>query len=78
MTMEEEERDGKFNLRGNSKDILLSFLDYARSFQEVEDLRKYLSSRKPASPVASEGESGPRKPGSRSGRAGLMVMRPSF
>ncbi|TNN35112.1 hypothetical protein EYF80_054731 [Liparis tanakae] len=38
---------------GNS---LLSFLDYARSFQEVEDPREYLSSWKPASPVASEGD----------------------
>ncbi|XP_056274319.1 uncharacterized protein LOC130196317 [Pseudoliparis swirei] len=55
-TVEEEERVGKFNPQGNSKDSLLSFLDYARSFQEVEDLREYLSSRKPASPVASEGD----------------------
>ncbi|XP_056266068.1 uncharacterized protein LOC130190591 [Pseudoliparis swirei] len=55
-TVEEEERAGKFNPQGNSKDSLLSFLDYARSFQEVEDLREYLSSRKPASPVASEGD----------------------
>ncbi|KAF3836161.1 hypothetical protein F7725_028719 [Dissostichus mawsoni] len=54
--VEEEERGGTFNSQGPSKDSLLSFLDYARSFQEIEDLRKYLCSRKPAPPVASEGE----------------------
>ncbi|XP_034054880.1 uncharacterized protein LOC117534739 [Gymnodraco acuticeps] len=54
--VDEEERGGTFNPQGPSKDSLLSFLDYARSFQEIEDLRKYLCSRKPAPPVASEGE----------------------
>ncbi|KAK9523325.1 hypothetical protein VZT92_019724 [Zoarces viviparus] len=54
--VEEEERDGTFNPHGNSKDSLLSFLDYSRSFQEIEELREYLFSRKPAPPVASEGD----------------------
>ncbi|XP_049447824.1 uncharacterized protein LOC125898158 isoform X1 [Epinephelus fuscoguttatus] len=54
--VEEEERAGTFNPQGNSKDSLLSFLDYARSFQEIEDLREYLLSRKPAPPVSSEGD----------------------
>ncbi|KAL7388403.1 hypothetical protein ABVT39_013076 [Epinephelus coioides] len=54
--VEEKERAGTFNPQGNSKDSLLSFLDYARSFQEIEDLREYLLSRKPAPPVSSEGD----------------------
>ncbi|XP_035860477.1 uncharacterized protein LOC116044534 isoform X2 [Sander lucioperca] len=54
--VEEEERDGTFNPQGHSKDSLLSFLDYARSFQEIRDLREYLASRLPAPPVASEGD----------------------
>ncbi|XP_049448415.1 uncharacterized protein LOC125898612 [Epinephelus fuscoguttatus] len=54
--VEEEERAGTFNPQGNSKDSLLSFLDYARSFQEIEDLREYLLSRKPVPPVSSEGD----------------------
>ncbi|KAK9533146.1 hypothetical protein VZT92_008298 [Zoarces viviparus] len=54
--VEEEERDGTFNPHGNSKDSLLSFLDYSRSFQEIEELREYLFSRKPAPPVASESD----------------------
>ncbi|XP_028461704.1 uncharacterized protein LOC114573624 [Perca flavescens] len=54
--VEEEERDGTFNPQGHNKDSLLSFLDYARSFQLIRDLREYLASRLPAPPVASEGE----------------------
>ncbi|TDH00158.1 hypothetical protein EPR50_G00185490 [Perca flavescens] len=54
--VEEEERDGTFNPQGHNKDSLLSFLDYARSFQEIRDLREYLASRLPAPPVASEGD----------------------
>ncbi len=54
--VEEEERDGTFNPQGHSKDSLLSFLDYARSFKEIEDLREYLFFRRPAPPVASEGD----------------------
>ena len=46
--VDEEERDGRFNPQGHSKDSLLSFLDYARSFQEIEDLHRYLLSRQPA------------------------------
>ncbi|CAL8406582.1 unnamed protein product [Arctogadus glacialis] len=53
--VDEEERAGTFNPQGHSKDSLLSFLDYARSFQEIQDLRNYLISRKPTEPVASEG-----------------------
>lgn len=44
------------NPHGHSKDSLLSFLDYARSFQEILDLRSYLVSQKPAPPVAAEGD----------------------
>ncbi|XP_028424012.1 uncharacterized protein LOC114548327 [Perca flavescens] len=54
--VEEEERDGTLNPQGHNKDSLLSFLDYARSFQEIRDLREYLASRLPAPPVASEGD----------------------
>ncbi|CAL8266063.1 unnamed protein product [Merluccius merluccius] len=54
--VDEEERDGRFNPQGHSKDSLLSFLDYARSFQEIEALHKYLLSRQPAAPVASEAD----------------------
>ena len=54
--VEKEEQDGSFNPQGNSKDSLLSFLQYARGFEEIEDLRRYLLSRKPAPAVASEGD----------------------
>ena len=54
--VDDEERAGTFNPQGHSKDSLLSFLDYARSFQEIQDLRNYMISRKPAEPVASEGD----------------------
>ncbi|CAL8276706.1 unnamed protein product [Arctogadus glacialis] len=54
--VDEEERAGTFNPQGHSKDSLLSFLDYARSFREIQDLRNYLISRKPTEPVASEGD----------------------
>ena len=54
--VDDEERAGTFNPQGHSKDSLLSFLDYARSFQEIQDLRNYLISRNPAEPVASEGD----------------------
>ena len=50
--VDEEERAGTFNPQGHSKDSLLSSLDYARSFQEIQDLRNYLISRKPTEPVA--------------------------
>ncbi|CAL8392486.1 unnamed protein product [Arctogadus glacialis] len=52
--VDEEERAGTFNPQEHSKDSLLSSLDYARSFQEIQDLRIYLISRKPTEPVASE------------------------
>ena len=54
--VDEEERDGRFNPQGHSNDSLLSFLDYARSFQEIEDLHRYLLSRQPAAPVTSEAD----------------------
>lgn len=41
--VEEEERDGTFHLQGHSQDSLLLFMDYARSFQEIEDLRSTYS-----------------------------------
>lgn len=52
--VEEEEKEGAFNPQGHGKDSLLSFLDYARTFQEIEDLWQYLLSRKPAPTVATE------------------------
>ncbi|XP_053089620.1 uncharacterized protein LOC117597045 [Pangasianodon hypophthalmus] len=52
--VEEEERAGQFNPEGPCKDSLLSFLEYSRSFKEIEDLRRYLSERPDPVPVLSE------------------------
>ena len=54
--VDEEERDGGFHPQGHGKDSLLSFLEYARGFKEIEDLRTFLRSRQPAAPVASEAD----------------------
>lgn len=54
--VEQEESEGTFNPQGHSKDSLLSLLEYAGTFQEIRDLRAYLMSRKPAAPLASEGD----------------------
>lgn len=54
--VEEEEKAGTFNPEGHSKDSLLSFIRYAGGFKEMNDLRQYLSSRKPAPSVSSEGD----------------------
>ncbi|KAG5834113.1 hypothetical protein ANANG_G00257840, partial [Anguilla anguilla] len=54
--VEEEEKAGTFSPEGHSKDSLLSFIGYARSFKDIEDLRQYLSSRRPAPSVSSEGD----------------------
>ncbi|KAM3621622.1 uncharacterized protein V6R79_013761 [Siganus canaliculatus] len=54
--VEEEEREGTFRPEGNSKDSLLSFMEYAKSFREIVDLREYLVARRPEPPVASEGD----------------------
>ncbi|XP_039519572.1 uncharacterized protein LOC120473667 isoform X1 [Pimephales promelas] len=52
--VEEEERAGQFKPEGPKKDSLLSFLEYSRSFQEIEDLLKYLTGRSVAPPVRNE------------------------
>ncbi len=39
--VEEEERAGQFKPEGPKKDSLLSFLEYSRSFQEIEDLKVF-------------------------------------
>ncbi|XP_016317103.1 uncharacterized protein LOC107669411 [Sinocyclocheilus anshuiensis] len=52
--VEEEERAGQFKPEGPKKDSLLSFLEYSRSFQEIEDLIKYLAGRSVAPPVRNE------------------------
>ena len=54
--VEEEEKDSSFNPTGPSKDSLHSFLEYARSFKEIQDLRKHILSQTPAPPVTSEGD----------------------
>lgn len=54
--VQKEEEHGTFNPHGQSKDSLLSFLNYSRSLQEIVDLRKYLHSRETAPPVDSEGD----------------------
>ena len=54
--VDKEQLDGTFNTVGNAKDSLLAFLKYARSFREIVDLWNYLSTRKPPTPVASEGD----------------------
>ncbi|KAL2087147.1 hypothetical protein ACEWY4_018206 [Coilia grayii] len=43
--VEEEERAGLFNPEGPKKDRLLSFTEYSRSFQDTEDLLKYLAEK---------------------------------
>ena len=43
--VEEEERAGLFHPEGSKKDSLLSFLEYSRSFQEIQDLKRYLAER---------------------------------
>lgn len=43
--VEEEEQAGQFNPEGPCKDSLISFLEYSRSFKEIEDLKQYLSQR---------------------------------
>lgn len=50
---EEEEKSGLFNPTGPKKDSLLSLLEYAMSFKEIEDLMEH---RKPVTPVTSEGD----------------------
>ncbi len=52
--VEEEERAGQFKPEGPKKDSLFSFLEYSRSFQEIEDLIKYLAGRSVAPPVRNE------------------------
>lgn len=52
--VEEEERAGQFNPEGPCKDSLISFLEYSRSFKEIEDLKQYLSQRPDPVPVLSE------------------------
>ncbi|XDV45272.1 hypothetical protein PO909_013392 [Leuciscus waleckii] len=43
--VEEEEQAGQFHPEGPCKDSLISFLEYSRSFKEIEDLKQYLSQR---------------------------------
>ncbi|KAL2076440.1 hypothetical protein ACEWY4_027968 [Coilia grayii] len=43
--VEEEERAGLFNPEGPKKGSLLSFIEYSRSFQDIEDLLKYLAEK---------------------------------
>ncbi|KAK9955991.1 hypothetical protein ABG768_013751 [Culter alburnus] len=52
--VEEEERAGQFNPEGPCKDSLISFLEYSRSFKEIEDLKQYLFQRPDPVPVLSE------------------------
>lgn len=52
--VEAEEQAGQFNPEGPSKDSLISFLEYARSFKEIEDLKQYLSQRPDPVPVLTE------------------------
>jgi len=52
--VEEEERAGQFNPEGPCKDSLISFLEYSRSFKEIEDLKQYLSQRSDPLPVLTE------------------------
>lgn len=51
--VEEEEQAGQFNPEGPCKDSLISFLEYSRSFKEIEDLKRYLKRPDP-SPVLIE------------------------
>ncbi|XP_048017628.1 uncharacterized protein LOC125249384 isoform X2 [Megalobrama amblycephala] len=52
--VEEEEQAGQFNPEGPCKDSLIFFLEYSRSFKEIEDLKQYLSQRPDPMPVLSE------------------------
>lgn len=52
--VEEEERAGQFNPEGPCKDSLISFLQYSRSYKEIEDLKRYLSQRPDPLPVLIE------------------------
>ncbi|XP_056110387.1 uncharacterized protein LOC130087886 isoform X1 [Rhinichthys klamathensis goyatoka] len=52
--VEEEEQAGQFNPEGPCKDSLISFLEYSRSFKEIEDLKQYLSQRPDPVPVLTE------------------------
>ncbi|XP_016353781.1 uncharacterized protein LOC107697487 [Sinocyclocheilus anshuiensis] len=55
--VEEEEQAGQFNPEGPCKDSLISFLEYSRSFKEIEDLKRYLSQRPDPLPVLIEDDS---------------------
>lgn len=52
--VEEEEQAGQFNPEGPCKDSLISFLEYSRSFKEIDDLKRYLSQRPDPLPVLIE------------------------
>ncbi|KAL1277040.1 hypothetical protein QQF64_023713 [Cirrhinus molitorella] len=52
--VEEEEQAGQFNPDGPCKDSLISFLEYSRSFKEIEDLKRYLSQSPGPVPVLIE------------------------
>lgn len=52
--VEEEERAGQFHAEGPKKDSLLSFLDYSRNFNEIQDLKSYLAERSLEPPATSE------------------------
>lgn len=54
--VEEEETAGLFKAEGPKKDSLLSFLEYSRSFQDIQDLLKYLSNRSEAPPALNDAE----------------------
>lgn len=51
---EEEEKAGQFDPEGPCKDSLISFLEYTRSFKEIEDLKRYLFQRPDPVPVLIE------------------------
>ncbi|XP_030602769.1 uncharacterized protein LOC115792392 [Archocentrus centrarchus] len=52
--VEQEELAGQFKPEGPKKDSLLSLIEYCRSFQEIEDLLKYLAERPVEAPVSNE------------------------
>ncbi|MEQ2290031.1 hypothetical protein AMECASPLE_039194 [Ameca splendens] len=78
--VEEEERMGQFKPEGPKKDSLVSFLEYSRTIQEIEDLVKYLSERTVEPLVTKEEdnlvalESIPRRLGETYGKNGRMDM----
>lgn len=51
-TLQQEEAAGDFRAEGHSKHSLLSFVNYAHSFEEIESLLRYVSTT-PAAPAAS-------------------------